>query len=247
VRRRPAWPILAGKGERVNDEDAGAGREGAVRQGEAPGARGDRGSRLAYVAHEVRNPLSTGLWSAELLARLPPAERGGARGEKLAALCQRSLVRLRTLVEDHFLAERLDAGGLPQKPEAMALAERIREAAGRRPTGSGAVEIDVDEGLLVAADRFLLDRILDALLGVAGGGGAPVRVVGSRAGGGVALSVRGAAPPAHGLDDPLRGAPPDTSGRALSLPVARRAAEAVGGSLRIEEGGYLLRLRGREG
>ena len=228
----------------MSDEDVEARREGVARHGEPPGAPGDRGSRLAYVAHEVRNPISTALWSAELLARLPPDERGGPRGQKLVALCQRSLVRLRTLVEDHFLAERLDAGGLPQEPEDMALAERIREAAGRRPAGSGALEIDVDEGLVVVADRFLLDRILDALLGVAGGGGAPVRVTGSAAGDGVALKVQGAAPPAHGLDDPLRAAPPDTSGRALSLSVARRAAQAVGGSLRIEEGGYLLRLRG---
>jgi hypothetical protein len=231
----------------VSDEDVEAGSEEAVRRVGSPDAPGDRGSRLAYVAHEVRNPLSTALWSAELLARLSAAERGGARGQKLVALCLRSLARLRTLVEDHFLAERLDAGGLPQEQEALVLAERIREVAGRRPAGSAALEVDVDEGLAVVVDRFLLDRILEALLAVAGGGDAPVRVEGSRADGGVALRIWGTAPPPWGLDDPLRGAPPDASGRALSLPVARRAAEAVGGSLRIEEDGYLLRLPARTG
>ena len=70
-----------------------------------------RGDHLGFVAHEVRNPLSTALWSAELLARMTPEERGGARGEKLTAMCLRSLGRVRQLVEDHFLCERLDAGG----------------------------------------------------------------------------------------------------------------------------------------
>jgi len=232
----------------VSDQDAETGSEQVERGAEPAGTPGERrGSRLAYVAHEVRNPLSTALWSSELLGRLSAAERGGARGQKLAALCLRSLVRLRTLVEDHFLAERLDAGGLPQEQEVMVLAERLREAASRRPAGSGAIEVAVDEGLLVVADRFLLDRLLDALLGVAGGGGAAARVAGSMQGESVAVRVRGAPPPPWGLDDPLRGAAPDPSGRALSLPVARRAAEAVGGSLRIEDGEYVLSLPGRAG
>lgn len=229
----------------MSNEDAEPGSEKAGPGIEPPDMPGDRGSRLAYVAHEVRNPLSTALWSAELLGRLSTAERSGARGQKLAALCQRSLVRLRTLIEDHFLAERLDAGGLPQEREALVLAERVREAVDRRPAGAGAVEVVVDEGLLVVVDRFLLDRSLEALLGVAGAGGAPVRLEGSSEEGGVALRVLGAPPPDHGLDDPLRGAPPDTSGRALSLPMVRRAAMALGGSLRIERGGYRLHLPGK--
>ncbi len=228
---------------RDEDTEPGSGKVGPRVEPPSEGER--RASRLAYVAHEVRNPLSTALWSAELLGRLSPGERSGARGQKLAALCQRSLVRLRTLIEDHFLAERLDAGGLPQEREALGLAERVREALGRRPAGSGEVDVEIDEGLVVLVDRFLLDRILDALLGVAGAGGVPVRIDGSSDGGEVALRIVGAPPAAPGLDDPLRGAPPDTSGRALSLPMVKRAAPALGGSLRIEEGGYLLRLPGR--
>ncbi len=229
----------------MRDEDTEAGSGKVGRRVEPPGEGERRASRLAYVAHEVRNPLSTALWSAELLGRLSPGERSGARGQKLASLCQRSLVRLRTLIEDHFLAERLDAGGLPQEREALGLAERVREAVGRRPAVSGEVEVEIDEGLVALVDRFLLDRILDALLGVAGAGDVPVRIEGFSDGGEVALRVVGAPPVPHGLDDPLRGAPPDTSGRALSLPMVRRAAPALGGSLLIEEGGYLLRLPGR--
>src|SRR5512138_781972 len=80
---------------------------------------------LGFVAHEVRNPLSTALWSAELLARITPEERGGARGEKLSAMCLRSISRVRQLVEDHFLCERLDSGGIPVRAEGVGLREAV--------------------------------------------------------------------------------------------------------------------------
>jgi len=69
-----------------------------------------RPSHLGFVAHEIRNPMSTALWTAELLGRMSPAERAGDRGDKLTSLCFRSLTKVRLLVEDHLLCERLDAG-----------------------------------------------------------------------------------------------------------------------------------------
>ncbi len=206
---------------------------------DAGGRAGDRASRLAFVAHEARNPLSTALWSAELLARMPAAERGGARGEKLAAMCQRALARLRALVEDHFLSERLEAGGLPVRPEPVALAERLADVAARR---SASLETQVREDAVAIADPALVDRVFDALLAVAGRGGTPVRVSVRHSGGRIALHLRGAPPPPQGLADPVRGTESDPSGRALALPTARRAAAALGGSLRIEDGAYVLEL-----
>ena len=80
--------------------------------------RGDaeaaRPGHLGFVAHEIRNPLSTALWTAEMLARMTAADRGGARGEKLSAMCLRSVARVRQLIEDHLLCERLDAGTPPE-------------------------------------------------------------------------------------------------------------------------------------
>src|SRR5512142_861702 len=89
-----------------------------------------RGGYLGYVAHEVRNPLSTALWSAELLARMAAEERGGPRGEKLTAMCLRSLGRVRQLVEDHFLCERLDVGGLPLRIEVIPVRALLEEVVG---------------------------------------------------------------------------------------------------------------------
>src|SRR5512144_880418 len=62
-----------------------------------PSPEDGRGSHLGFVAHEIRNPLSTALWTAELLVRMPAEERGGARGDKLTAMCLRSIARVRQL------------------------------------------------------------------------------------------------------------------------------------------------------
>lgn len=135
--------------------------------GSAPGGDGgavDRPSHLAYVAHEIRNPMSTALWTAELLQRLTAQERGGPRGEKLAGICLRSVGRVRLLVEDHLLCERLDAGGYPVRPEPVPLGDVLAVVAGRWPAGEGALALPASDGLVALADRPLLERLLDGLL-----------------------------------------------------------------------------------
>lgn len=201
-----------------------------------------RGAFLGFVAHEVRNPLSTALWSAELLARLSAEERGGARGEKLVGMCLRSIGRVRQLVEDHFLCERLDVGGLTIKVEpvlARELAEMLRERAAREP---GELTLDLPEELAVLGDRLLVDRALDAVIGAAARDGAPVRVSARAAGAMVTFHVSGAPPLADALRDPVKGAPSDPRGRALGLAVARRIADALDGALDASSEGYTLSL-----
>jgi signal transduction histidine kinase len=208
-----------------------------------PGVGGgvDRPSHLSYVAHEVRNPLSTALWTAELLARLGPAERGGARGEKLAAICLRSVNRVRLLVEDHLLCERLDAGSYPIRAEAVKLAELLQGLQARWPAGGGGLTLPLDSALVAQADRSLLERALEGLLAAAAGPEeAAVRVDASRRGERLELRVTGG--PIGSLADPERGSPSEQRGRALSLAMARRVAAAIGGALEVEGGAYLLSI-----
>jgi len=219
--------------------------EGADRQpGDAlPGPDGeDRGDHLGFVAHEVRNPLSTALWSAELLARLSAEERGGARGEKLTAMCLRSLGRVRQLVEDHFLCERLDSRGIPMRLEAVPVRALLGELVGRRTLELKDPEIGIAPDVSVHADRSLLDRALEALLERAGRDGGQVRISGGDEGGRVAIRVSGAAPGPDALEDPRKGSPGDPRGRALALPMARRIAAALGGALAVEADALVLFL-----
>lgn len=201
-----------------------------------------RGGHLGFVAHEIRNPLSTALWTAELLARMPTAERGGARGEKLSAMCLRSIARVRQLIEDHLLSERLDAGGLPLRPEAVGIGEALRSLLERRPPDAPPVKVDVDAALGVEADRGMLERVLETLIVVAGAEGTPVTVGAQVAADTVVVVVGGKPPDPAALADPVKGSPSDPTGRALAVPLARRIAGVLGGTLAAGEGGWWLTL-----
>ena len=201
-----------------------------------------RGGHLGFVAHEIRNPLSTALWTAELLARMPASERGGPRGEKLSAMCLRSIARVRQLVEDHLMTERLDAGGLPLRVEAVGVAEAFGPLLERRPPDAPPVKVEADAALGVDADRGVLERVLEILVAVAGAEGAPVTVGARVAGDTVVVVVGGQAADLAALADPVKGSPSDPTGRALALPLARRIAGALGGTLAAGEGGWWLTL-----
>jgi signal transduction histidine kinase len=197
----------------------------------------DRAGHLGFVAHEVRNPLSTALWSAELLGRLRPEERAGERGLKLATLGTRALTRLQGLVEDHLLCERLDAGGYPLRLGPVDLGALL-EAVLQKLRLDPAPVVSLEQGLGGQGDRALLERALEGLVAVAAREGAAVRIGARRAGGTVRFTVQGA--PVMSLEDPVRGSPSDPTGRALSLPLARRVAAVLGGGMTAQGSEYLL-------
>jgi K+-sensing histidine kinase KdpD len=199
-----------------------------------------RGGYLGFVAHEVRNPLSTALWSAELLVRMSPAERGGTRGDKLSAMCLRSLSRVRQLVEDHFLCERLDVGGIPVRPENLSVRELLEAVVERRGPDAPPVEIGADVAASVSVDRMLAERALDSLIAVAAGDRGPAQVSASERDDHVLVAIVGPGAAEHTFDDPRKGSPSDPRGRALALAVARRVARALDGTLSAIDGGYVL-------
>ena len=207
-----------------------------------PRPEATRGGHLGFVAHEIRNPLSTALWTAELLARMSPVDRGGARGEKLSAMCLRSVSRVRQLVEDHFLSERLDVGGMPLRVEAIGLKEAVDAVIERRPADAGPATSQLDPALAVDADRTLLERALEALVAVAGTEGTPVTVAARATEREVDARFAGRPAERTALEDPVKGSPSDPTGRALALPLVRRIAAALGGALAAGEGGWYLTL-----
>ncbi len=188
----------------------------------------------------MRNPLSTALWSAELLVRLAPEERAGPRGEKLTGMSLRALQRLRLLIEDHFLAERLEVGGIPFRAEDVVLREAVEAVTAK--AGMADLTVAIEDGVAVRADRGLLERALDGLLASAARGKSPVRVDAARVGDLVRIRVRGAAPLPDAFAPPQKGTPSDPTGRALALHMVAGAARALGASLFADSEGYLLEL-----
>src|SRR5207248_3543565 len=113
-----------------------------------PPAGNRRGKYLGFVAHEIKNPLATALWSNDLLKRMQPEERGAERGEKMIDVSLRALRRMRRLVDDFFTIERLLEQGYELRRETVPLRDLVNStltALAEKdgiPTAGWAVELD---------------------------------------------------------------------------------------------------------
>ncbi|ACL66442.1 histidine kinase [Anaeromyxobacter dehalogenans 2CP-1] len=207
--------------------------------------RGER-ELLANVSHELRTPLARIRVALELAA-----EGDAARARRYLGEIGQDLAELDALVQDVLDAARLEARGaaaLRLDAGPLELADVARAAASRFHGGheGRALELEVGPGTRVHGDAALLRRMLDNLLDNA--------AKYSEAPSPVRLSVR-AEPGAAILEVSDRGigiAPEDlprlftpffrtdrsrergTGGTGLGLVLARRVAEAHGGSISVE-------------
>lgn len=198
-----------------------------------------RAGYLGYVAHEFRNPLATAMWCTELLGSMQAADRGGPRGVKLARTARRAIGRLSRLIEDHLLAERLEAGGLAARAEELPVGELLAEAASRAAGPAGA-DLEAPEGLRIQGDRALWTRALEALVAAAARGGSRVCAEVLSGPAGLVLTIRGAPVGPEDLELPRKGSPSDPSGGSLGLVVAGAVAASQGASLAASGGALVL-------
>src|SRR3977135_2034375 len=89
---------------------------------------GPRGKYLGFVAHEIKNPLATALWSCDLLKRMEGADRTGERAQKMIDVSLRALRRMRRLIDDFFTIERLLEHGYELKRERLVLKDLVDAA-----------------------------------------------------------------------------------------------------------------------
>jgi signal transduction histidine kinase len=137
----------------VNAGAAGAVREYVRRRDEE--LRREQARHRAFIAHELRTPITTALAASGLLALTNP----GLAGARPMQLLGKSLDQLRDLVDAVLVAGRLDAGVDPDRT-AVDLAALVREvdelvrpeAESRQVT----VTLDAPRTLAVEADRRLL-------------------------------------------------------------------------------------------
>src|SRR2546429_9675751 len=95
-----------------------------------PPAGNRRGKYLGFVAHEIKNPLATALWSCDLLKRMDTADRAGPRAERMVDASLRALRRMRRLVDDFFTIERLGEGVLEARREEQNVRALVEGALG---------------------------------------------------------------------------------------------------------------------
>ena len=207
---------------------------------------------LANVSHELRTPLARMKVALELIQ--PPDETVRRR---LTALDE-EVDELDRLIADVLTASRLDLAALPLRKirlKAKDVVEKARQRAIALRPGSP-IEARVQPELTLDADEGLLARALDNLLDNAGkyGNGSAVEVE-ARPDGPLALfAVRDHGPGipeaelSHVFDPFFRGegVRGKASGFGLGLALARRVAEAHGGTaqaLNVEGGGARIELR----
>lgn len=204
----------------------------------------DRERFLQFLAHEIRNPLASALWSAEMLNRRPLDDPRGAR---VASLALRSLRRLRALVEDMLALERVPA----TPPEGTADVRRaVEQALGPHELEPAGIDAPVEgpEGLLAPVDPALFEKLLHAALRRAhrAGSGGPVRVTLHHEGSTALVEIFREGATAAELDPPvLASGGSEGAGTTFTLYFARLAALTLRLALWVEPrpGGAAILVR----
>jgi signal transduction histidine kinase len=210
-----------------------------------PASGGRRAKYLAFVAHEIKNPLATALWSCDLLKRMDAADRSGERATKMIDVSLRALRRMRRLVDDYFTIERLQENAYDLAREKLPLRQLVQGAlealAEKDGIASEGWAIELADGAPIACDGDLLRRALRALFEhMARGGNDPQLSIQSRDG---ALHIQAQTPPT-----PLIPPEPDERrsgeplGTVLGFSLAASVIEGHGGRIEERDGGLLVTL-----
>jgi K+-sensing histidine kinase KdpD len=215
-----------------------------------PSAGNRRGKYLGFVAHEIKNPLATALWSCDLLKRMDSADRAGPRAEKMVDASLRALRRMRRLVDDYFTIERLREHGYELHNEDLELRGLVDVAVATLTEKDGLAtqgwSVDVPSTVRVSGDGEMLRRGIRVLLEymASGGAGQPkLSIVGHATPTGGEVFVRSSSPPAPLVPlAPEERPSGDPAGTVLGYALAEAILGAHGGSLRDRDGGLVITL-----
>jgi signal transduction histidine kinase len=207
--------------------------------------RRTQAEHVGFLTHELRNPLSTAVMSAGRLRRrqdFTDAER-----DTLDTL-DRSLERIRGLIDDTLLTQRLEAREMESRPVDMSVGQLMGDAvkaAALEADRKGIVlnvqydpevAIYVDPGLSLSA----LQNVVDNAVKFTDRGHVDVMVEDRPAD--VLIHVydncEGLSPEElRTIFEPFKRAHPRKPGTGLGLAIARRAIEAQGGEISADSGG----------
>ena len=206
---------------------------------------GRRGKYLGFVAHEIKNPLATALWSCDLLKRMDAADRAGPRADKMIDASLRALRRMRRLVDDYFTIERLQEHGYELRSESVELRSLVEGAISQLGEKEGFVtrdwtvaadgEVTGDPEMLKRAVRLAIEYVARA------SGSKPPRLSIEALDG--AIRIGAETQPAPLLPPAPEDRPTgDPTGGVLGFALAARILEAHGGRIEERDGALALLL-----
>ena len=204
---------------------------------------------LANVSHELRTPLARIRVAMALIDASDPAVR-----HRLATV-EEELDELERLIADVLTSSKLELSAQPLRKVRVDLAALVEKSCSRALLLSQRVVAVIEPGLALEADEALVSRALDNLIDNARkyGGDEATRVSARRSDGEVLVAVSDRGPgfapdELERVFDPFyRGtsARGQSSGFGLGLSLARRVAEAHGGTIQARnapEGGAIIEL-----
>ncbi|WP_441249516.1 ATP-binding protein [Kitasatospora sp. McL0602] len=204
-----------------------------------------RTALLAAVSHDLRTPLAAALAAVGSL-RSPEVEFSARDRAELLDLADESLVKLTRLVDNLLDMSRLQAGALTLHLAPIRPAEALVRAMDSLARPDAAVQpLGLDTAPAVLADPPLLERVLANVITNAlryNAPGEPVLVAASSLRGRVEIRVVDRGPGIAPQDRdrvflPFQrlGDTDNTTGVGLGLALSRGLAEAMGGSLEVED------------
>ena len=208
---------------------------------------GKRGKYLGFVAHEIKNPLATALWSCDLLKRMEAGDRTGERADKMIDVSLRALRRMRRLIDDFFTIERLLEHGYELKREKVALKDLVEPALRLLSEKDGISTegwvVELDDAATLGDAEMLRRALRLSLEHMARGSAQKSRLsLAARAHDGKpALLIRAETPPSPVVPpEPEERPSGDPAGAVLGFALASRILNAHGGALEEREGGLWL-------
>lgn len=208
-------------------------------------ARRTQAESIAFLTHELRNPLTTAMLTASKL-------RSHTRPEdaNLVDTLQRNLGRLSELIDSVLLTQKLEAGQMVVTRADVALGPLLESAleAGRKvaETKGLAFHANYDPGLTARLDpaltRSAIANLVDNAVKYTDAGEVDVEVVDRRDQ--ITVNVRdtcaGLSPEELAtIFEPFKRGHSPKGGTGLGLAIARRAVEAQGGAIRGESPGTI--------
>jgi len=209
---------------------------------------GKRGKYLGFVAHEIKNPLATALWSCDLLKRMGPADRVGDRAEKMIDVSLRALRRMRRLIDDYFTIERLLEHGYELKRERVSLRELVEPVLRTLEEKDGIAtegwQLELGDAVTLGDAEMLRRAVRASLEHMARSSQKPHLTISVHADGrNPALHIRAEVPPQPMVPpEPEERPSGDPAGAVLGFALAARILASHEGRLEEREGGLLLVL-----
>lgn len=196
---------------------------------------------LAFLAHELRNPLTSVHLALQVLARHVPDER-----KRSVEVMERGLATATELIDSQLVELRLRAGTKPtfEPLEVRSFLQEAIEALQPNAESKGqTLVLEADETIPFEGDKRLLRSVMRNLVGNAikfSGEGATIVLRGKKLLGRAIFEVEdrcGGLPTgmAEKLFSPYAQFGRDRSGHGLGLAIAKQAAEAHGGMIRVHD------------